>query len=147
MSFRSYKEGQGIWARGVMAFVFFVIGVYAAFRLYDYLYVGQQSWLGDFLNISFNLGLWTVDTRLFVVGIVLIIFLGSGIWFYNYPRLVDFLIETETELRTRVTWPKKHDLINASTVVVFTVILVGIWVLLSDNLFVILFRDTIYEWF
>ncbi len=146
MAFKSYKEGQGIWARGVMAAVVFVVGVYASFRLYDYLYIGEGR-LGEFMNLQFSIGLWVVDMRLVFVGVVLLIFLGFGVWAYNFPKFVDFLIETESELRTRVTWPKKHELINASTVVIFTVIIVGLWVLGVDNIFAWIIRENIYRLF
>ena len=85
---------------------------------------------------------WTRDFRLVPIAVMLIVFLGFGVWAYNYPKFVDFLVETENELRTRVTWPTRKDLINASTVVVGAVVVIGIWVLISDWLFIFIFRKT-----
>lgn len=149
MAFKTYKEGQGVWSRGVVAAVMFVVGVFASFRLYDFLYVGQDSWLYALMNWKLDMPIvgWTFDGRLLCVGVVFFMFLLGGLWLYNYPKFVDFLIETETELRTRVKWPSRKDLVNASAVVVAAVILIGAWVLLCDIGFAYLLRDVFYEMF
>ncbi len=147
MAFGAYKEGQGIWVRGVMATTIFVVALYAAFRMYDWLYV-EEGGLFKFLQGSYDLPIgWTLDMRLIPVGVLLAGFLGFGMWAYNYPKFVDFLIDTENELRTRVTWPTRKELVHASTVVVVAVVLIAIWVLFSDWVFVMALRKGIYKVF
>ncbi len=142
-----YKEGQGVWARGFMATVIFVVALYSAFRLYDWLLVEPDSFLGWLVQgrwVVPGLG-WSLDLRLIPVGLLLVAYLGFGVWAYNNPKFVDFLIETETELRTRVTWPTKKELVNASAVVIITVVLIAVWVLISDAVFAVVLRKWVYR--
>ena len=149
MAFRAYKEGQGIWARGVMATTVFVLALYSAFRLYDYLLVEQTSWLSFLVQGKWVVPVigWSLDLRLIPVAVLLVGFLGFGVWAYNYPKFVDFLIDTENELRNRVTWPSRKELVNASTVVVVAVVVIAVWVLVSDRIFWWVLRKNIYQWF
>jgi preprotein translocase subunit SecE len=150
MALAPYKEGQGIWVRGVMATTVFVVALYAAFRLYDWLLVEPNSFLGFLVQDKWVVPFigWTLDLRLVPVAVLLFGFLGFGVWAYNYPRLVDFLVETENELRSRVTWPTKKELVNASTVVIVVAVVIGVWVLVSDWFFILLLRRGIYRmWF
>ena len=146
-----YKEGQGTWARGTMATVIFIVALYSAFRLYDWLLVDPNSALGVLVQGRYvvpGIG-WTLDLRLIPVGLLLVGFLGFGVWAYNHPSFVDFLIDVENELRTRVTWPTRKELINASTVVIVAVFLIAVWVLLSDFVSLKILRRgiyRIYEW-
>ena len=146
MALTGYKEGQGIWARGIMATIIFIVAVYAAFKLYDFLVIEVEpdSWLHNIVSFQWTMPFvgWTIDFRLIPIAVMLVTFLGFGVWAYNYPKFVDFLVETENELRTRVTWPTRKDLVNASTVVVGAVIVIGVWVLISDWLFIFIFRQT-----
>lgn len=147
MAFAPYKEGQGIWVRGVMATTVFLVAMYSALRLNDWLLVEAPGGLfgvfaGKKVEILFG---WTLDLRLVPVAVLLIGFLGVGVWAYNYPRFVDFLVETENELKTRVTWPTRKELFSASTVVVLAVIMIAVWVLVSDWFFIVVLRQFIYR--
>ena len=146
MALAPYKEGQGIWVRGVMATTVFVVALYSAFRMYDWLVFAQGSVLAELFADKWVVPVigWTLDLRLVPVGVLLFGFLGVGIWAYNYPKFVDFLIETENELRTRVTWPTRKELFNASTVVVVAVVVIAGWVLVSDWFFILILRKVIY---
>jgi preprotein translocase SecE subunit len=44
----------------------------------------------------------------------------------NHPQRVDFLIETETELR-KVAWPTRREYLGASVVVIVIVMLVALY--------------------
>lgn len=148
MAHTVYKEGQGIWARGVMASTVFVVAVYAGFRIHAWLLMEPGALWNIFqhrVTVPF-LG-WVLDTRLIPVAILLVGFLGFGVWAYNYPKFVDFLVETENELRTRVTWPTRKELVNASTVVVFATLLIAVYVLLCDSFFTVALRNLVYEKF
>jgi len=148
MAYTVYKEGQGIWARGVMASTVFVVAIYAGFRVRDWLLMELGAFWGFFdhrVTVPF-LG-WVLDTRLIPVAVLLIGFLGFGVWAYNHPKFVDFLVETENELTTRVTWPTRKELVNASTVVVFTAVLIAVYVLLCDSFFTTVLRNWVYKTF
>lgn len=148
MAFTTYKEGQGIWARGLMASAVFVVAVYASFRLYDWLLMEPGAFWGLLSHRMAVPGIgWVLDTRLIPVAILLIGFLGFGVWSYNHPKFVDFLVETENELVTRVTWPTHKELVNASTVVVFATLIIAAWVLLCDVFFTWTLREFIYRKF
>ena len=61
-------------------------------------------------------------TGSFVISALL--FIGGMVWIYAWmqrPRTADFLIEVEAELR-KVTWPSGQEVVNASIVVVITVV-------------------------
>ncbi|MBI4230915.1 MAG: preprotein translocase subunit SecE [Planctomycetes bacterium] len=104
--FRVYRRGQGNVARGMAAGA---LGLIALF--------GCGGELGQILSLSPRLerviwsrGLPFFETTMAVTGVHLVqgvslLLCAWGIWaLMNYARLVDFLIETEEEMR-KVTWP------------------------------------------
>lgn len=138
MAFRLYKEGQGTKARNLLAFVVGGTGFFASVTAYEFLRSKVQ---GSFFTIPlFN---WAVSVASIVAIVVLGIFVAAGIWLYNNAKLSDLLIDTESELRTKVTWPTRKETINNSIVVVITCLLLGIWVVGVDILFGIL-KDGLY---
>jgi preprotein translocase SecE subunit len=50
----------------------------------------------------------------------------------NHPRKVDFLIETETELR-KVAWPARHEYVGAAVVVIALALVVSLYLLGVDS--------------
>jgi len=53
------------------------------------------------------------------------LFVGGAVWIWRWqqrPKVADFLIETENEMR-RVTWPTSDDVVNTSMVVVICVLI------------------------
>ena len=137
MSFRLYKEGQGTWARGALAGVVGLTGIMACMRLYEKLQEvswAQTSWIPvPFFN-------WAIKGDVIVSGLLILPFGFLGIWLYNHKRLSDFLIETEGELKTKVTWPTRKEALNNSVVVVITCVLLGLWVFGADLFFQTLSR-------
>ncbi|MGQ9589186.1 MAG: preprotein translocase subunit SecE [Planctomycetota bacterium] len=121
---RIYKEGQGKWARGLLAFVVGITAIYAAVSLHNSLPEWGQTQL-PFVR-------WSFEYRFLVTGPFLVAALVFGVWIFNHPPVVDFLIDTENELKTKVTWPTKTEALNASVVVVVTVAVLGAIVLLVD---------------
>jgi len=122
-----YKEGQGKLGRGLLAFVIAIGGIFAVASLHDALPV-KERWTLPIVN-------WSLDYRFLIEGPILVGMLILGVWLFNRPATADFLIETEGELKNKVTWPSRREEINASTVVVITVIVLGIFILAVDSVF------------
>jgi preprotein translocase SecE subunit len=120
-----YKEGQGKWARGLLAFVVALGAIFAVASLHDTLPV-RERYLIPGLS-------WSFDYRFIFEAPILIGALILGVWLYNRPETADFLIDTETELKTKVTWPSRKEEVNASTVVVITVLVMGLLVFTEDS--------------
>ena len=134
---RVYKEGQGIWARGVMAGTIGVTGLFAAVSTYQY--CQENSYLG-----GNPIPYVALDGKSLMAIVLLIPFFVVGVWLYNHPRFSDFLIDTESELKNKVTWPTRQETINNSIVVVITCIILGIWIVLADVVFQTI-KDWIYQ--
>ena len=127
---RIYKEGQGKGGRGLLAFVVAIGAVYAVASLHEMLTVRDRL-LIPFLN-------WSFDYRFLLEGPLLIGALILGVWLYNRPRTADFLIDSENELKNKVTWPSRKEEVNASLVVVVTVVIMLTFVFLIDITFTLL---------
>jgi preprotein translocase subunit SecE len=123
-----YKEGQGKWARGTLAFIVAIAAVFTVASLHEALPV-RDTWTIPIVN-------WGFDYRFLIEGPILIAALVFGVWLFNQPRAADFLIDTENELKNKVTWPSKKEEINASVVVVIATFIIGVIILLVDSFFI-----------
>jgi preprotein translocase SecE subunit len=109
-----------------------VLTLYGSHALWDWLPKGAQDFWGKHL---FDLGdeQFTINPA---VTLALSIAIGSlfGVFkLVNYPRFVDFLIDTESELK-KVSWASRRQVISESIVVLSTVIIIGVYVFLVDML-------------
>lgn len=129
-----YKEGQGKWSRGLLAFIVGIGAIYAVSALH--------GWIGERGSFVLPFVSWDFDYRFLIEGPVLVAALVFGVWLFNHPRTADFLIDTENELKNKVTWPSKKEEINASVVVVITVVIIGVFILAVDSLFLV-----VHNWF
>ena len=120
-----YKEGQGKWARGILAFTVGLGALYMVASLHDSLpTLSRIPVLG-----------WSFDYRFLIEGPILIGAVAFGVWLFNHAPTVDFLIETENELKNKVVWPSKQEEINASLVVVTTVLILMAFIISVDFIF------------
>lgn len=128
--FASYKSEQGRHAR-MAAFwsVVFFLGFGCRF-LHDLL-IQWESLRRPLGNITIPVvavkltPAFLASALLFCVGTLLV-----QRW-QQTPKVADLLIDTETELK-KVTWPKGEEVWNASIVVVISVVLLGLFLALSD---------------
>jgi preprotein translocase subunit SecE len=77
-----------------------------------------------------------------------VIFAVGTIWLFAWmqkPKVADFLIEVEAELR-KVTWPTGQEVVNASIVVVITVTVLMGFLAGSDYVINILVERLIFGW-
>lgn len=145
LDWKIYKEGQGKWARNSVAAAIAVFAVVAAIRLYESMTDpdSQLDITGTLWESVLRVSSWPIDYRLVIVAPVLVAVLYFGYWQYNHPGWADFLIETENEMKNKVTWPSRKEEINLSIVVVVTVIIIGGFTFVADQLLRIVF-DLVY---
>ena len=141
MSFKLYKEGQGTWARGALAAIVGAAGLFAATALFELL--GAVEWATQ-KKATIPLFNWGISWQVIFAAAVLLPFGVAGILLFNHAKLSDFLIETESELKNKVTWPTRKEATNNSIVVVITCVLMGIWVTMADQMLRVI-KNWIYQ--
>jgi preprotein translocase SecE subunit len=132
MSFRLYKEGQGRWARGALAAILFLVGLFATISVSQWF--AGNGWGTD---VVFTLPIihWGPELKDLISVLIFLPFLVGGYWYYNQSRVSDFLIDTEHELQHKVTWPTRQETVKNSIVVVITCIVIMGWIVLADQAF------------
>ena len=121
MPFGFYKPGQGQWARGVAAAALGGLGFWAAIQTHDWMenYVGAGGYYA---------GWW-------VPGVILLTFVWFAFYVANRPKITNFIIETETEMK-KVTWPTYREVLAATAVVIVVVILLGAFLFSVDRVLI-----------
>lgn len=125
-----YKEGQGKWSRGLLAFLIAIGAIYTVVAMHESL-PSRESFQLPVVS-------WSFDYRYFIEGPILVAALVFGVWLFNHPAVADFLIDTENELKNKVTWPSRKEEVNASVVVVVTVALLSVFIFLVDSVFALI---------
>lgn len=125
-SFAIYKPGQGYWTRmlsAVGAGVIVLAGV---------------GWLWNELSLIRD-----ESYRLYVqagVAVGLILFFGGLLWWLlNKPRVVDFMIATEGEMR-KVNWPTRREITGSTWIVICGLLMMALLLFVVDISFALLFR-------
>ncbi len=127
MSLAFYKKGQGTYTRvgtGMGTGILLVLGCYA---LYNKL---------EGLSLDPNVKPWVQ------AGIPALICLALAFYIFkvlNKPKVADFMIATEGEMK-KVSWSTKKEIITSTKVVIVTVIIMAILLALVDTGFVQFFR-------
>ena len=125
-----YRKEEGSLVRGISAALLFGVALFGAKRLADWL-PHTFSWASQVLA-STPLGAVTWAR---VCAGILLIACAAGVWMLmNHAKSVDFLIDTESELR-KVSWPvdtaqtrfadRYRELWQSSSVVIASVLIVG----------------------
>ena len=108
MLFEIYKPKQGVRGRLVLLGAAAVVAVFGGRWLYGELIQKPAAWS---YGVSFGVG---------------VVVLGVAAWLANFPRLVDLLIETESELK-KVSWSSRKDLWKSTWVVIVTILIMGVF--------------------
>jgi len=108
MALRVYKPGQGIRARLVTLAGGAILAYFGA------------RWLRTEL-IDYSPA-WSYGVPIGVAALVM----GLAVWLVNWPRLVDLLLETETEL-SKVSWSSRRDLWKSTWVVIFSIVVMAVF--------------------
>lgn len=130
----AYKKDQGRYARMFAFWAIFLLmayGLIGGFPIFlRGLFAGLSPDLAEPWVTSFPL-LGKIDLA---ITISMLLLAATGWITYrqlNRPKVVDTLIETESELR-KVTWPTANETWNGSLAVVVTVLLLLVFLTLAD---------------
>ncbi len=137
-----YKPKQGIVIRRITFLCLLVLFTFGAYRLYSTCFPPAESiqygWLSQPLTqitiplVEYDI---IISYRLFIsLGIWLFSVLLSFWASFRHARLSEFLIETESEMR-KVSWPIFREVVTSSVVVIITIIILGVFMFLSDIVF------------
>jgi preprotein translocase SecE subunit len=133
--FNFYRPEEGHRSRAIGGLSLAALMVYGAFSFFEWLPADWKAPLpkiGDLLSEDFRLSVGSIMSVLLGVGFLI------GIYkLINFPRFVDFLVETEAELK-KVSWASRRQVITESIVVVATVLILGVYIFLIDTV--------IYHW-
>lgn len=129
--FEIYKRGQGTRARWVAAIGLLGFAVFGCYSLDGML--REYDSINRWLNVGIlRLNLSTIiSAGVFLGGIFLVAYI------LNSKRFVDYLINSEAELR-KVSWPTRQELKRQTTVVIVTIAFFSIVLLMADGLFAFL---------
>jgi len=104
MSFTSiYKPGQGKWTRVMTAVGFGVIVLASVWWIWNEMQTLQNQYRQFFQGI----------TAVALVGGFALLFW----WLLNKPKIADFMIATEAEMR-KVNWPSKKEILGSTVIVI-----------------------------
>jgi len=129
------KPGQGFWVRTVGYAAFGAMGLFAAISLHRSLYQALPSG-SEFLS-----GLWATSILGYEVTLRPIFFpsVATGLlllvayhFFMNRAKWVEFMIETQSEVR-RVSWPARKEWVGSSIVVVIVGAFISVFLYLVDT--------------
>lgn len=124
MSPTVYKSGQGYWTRLLSA-----VGA-------GVLLLGGAAWLWRELEVLRSENAIYIRAGI-VVG--LLVALGGLVWWvFNKPRVVDFMIATESEMK-KVNWPSRREIIGSTWIVICGTLLIAFLLFAVDMLFARLF--------
>lgn len=73
----------------------------------------------------------SVTPMLLISGGVFVVFALALYFFFNWPKMAEFLIETEGELK-RVSWPERKEYMGASVAVVVLVVFIVVYLYAVD---------------
>jgi len=124
MVFSIYKSGQGYWTRVMTAWGTAV------------LVLAGCAWLwGQLSVIRSNTIYWQAG----VVAAIVAFFTVLMYWRLNKPRIADFMIATEAEMK-KVNWPSRREIIGSTWVVICGTFLIAALLFVVDLGFTAVFQ-------
>jgi len=127
-----YRKGQGLIARWIAASILLATAFFGCREIYVILVN---------LDVVFEIGGYEITWGEIVAGGVFLL-CSIGIFFVlNHHKVVDYLIETETEMQ-KVSWPEKKELWGSTMVVLITLLITAVFVSLTD----VVLQEVMYGW-
>jgi len=108
LPFAVYKSGQGYWTRVLSA-----IGAGA-------LVLAGVLWIWKELSVVRDM-----YVQAGVAVSVILVFGGLLWWLLNKPRVVDFMIATESEMR-KVNWPTRREIVGSTWIVISGTVMMAV---------------------
>ena len=137
--FGVYRKGQGVYSRIVVGIALGILALFASISLYNALIDSPN--IGDnakipLVDIGLTWGLISAFALFAFLGFLICIFvigLETGIRPLDSggKKTVEFLIDTQGELQ-KVSWPTRYEIVGSTTVVIVSVIVIGIFILGID---------------
>lgn len=131
-----YKEDQGKVTRVILVTVIMLGAVFALNQLHGYLGTnsGEDRNLKSLIDVQGRIEGVGIDWRYIVHAPLILLAALFAFRQFNRPKTADFLIETENELKNKVTWPSRKEEQNATIVVVITVLVLSIFIFGVDQI-------------
>lgn len=145
MAFWFYKPGQGYWTRTLSMLGAMVLVVCGAAWLWNqFSLVGITSLSDDQLATGWTkfklfVGMNRIYFQAGIASATIAVFGGLLMWILNKPRIVDFMIATEAEMR-KVNWPSRSEIIGSTWVVIGGTFLMALLLFVVDLMFSSLFQ-------
>ena len=129
MAMGIYKKGQGYWVRMMSAIAFGLVILLGA------------NWCWDLLS-TVQIGSMQVEyTQAAIVVLLLSVFSWIGFWLIGRkPRVVDFLVATEGEMK-KVNWSTRREILGSTWVVIFLTAFIAVFCFSADFVFQLLFQS------
>jgi preprotein translocase subunit SecE len=126
MAFSLYKSGQGYWTRTLSA-----VGVAV-------LVLSGVAWLWNELEVIKSKAVPTIYLQSGMAVAIIVCFAALTWWLLNKPKIADFMIATEQEMK-KVNWPSRHELTGSTIVVIGGTFLMALLLYVFDIFFLWLF--------
>lgn len=135
--FEFYRAEEGQRARAVIGLALATLALYGAHAFHDWLPENWHRALPGIGTVLDDSGQFALSGALLSAGAIAVASLVGIYKLINYPKFVDFLIDTENELK-KVSWASKRQVVTESIVVVFCVVLVGAYIFAIDSILIML---------
>lgn len=125
MAFKIYKRGQGYYTRLCTALASFAITAIGSYVLFQKLSVVGNPWIEIFVPVGV------------CAAFTLLIF-----WIVNKPKIADFMIAAEGEIK-KVSWASRPEIISSTMVVISVVVLMSTLLFLADLFFMFVMQKVL----
>ena len=128
MALTVYKSGQGYWTRMMTAIAVMTFTL------------GFAVWFND--KLLFKLMDNEKNEMYWQAGIIAVTAVGVGAllwWLLNKPKIADFMIATENEMK-KVNWPSKQAVIGLTWIVIAGTLMIALILFVADFGFTNLFQ-------
>lgn len=126
-----YRGEEGHRPRAIIGIALATLLLYGSHSLYEWLPV--EFWHKALPGVGTLLGdEFTISGALLLAGGLAIAALVGIYKLLNYPKFVDFLIDTENELK-KVSWASRNQVVTESIVVIVTVAVLMAYIFVVDQ--------------
>jgi preprotein translocase subunit SecE len=121
--FSIYKKGQGKWVRWGTVAAMSAVTIVGVMWLMTEPYMVNQH---DLVKAA-------------AAAVWVLVLAGLTFWMVNAPKMAEFMIMTESEMR-KVTWPSRKEVISSTRIVILITLILGVLLALVDVGFVQFFH-------